>query len=132
MSGNTYVCDILGYCDFQISFGIPSRLSRHKLLGSKQLACTRVAGRANKSELACADVTMQEVGVSAALSALHKSCDLRLRLDSQRVHFWNITLVTPSVYVPIPVMLALVLATGGEADFEYKCANLDPGLLRWV
>ena len=56
MSDNTYVCDILGYCDFYISFGILSRLSRHKLLGSKQLAGTRVTGLAHHSELACADL----------------------------------------------------------------------------
>ena len=86
MSGNTYMGDILGYCDFHISFGIPSRLSRRELFGSIQLACTMVAGLADHSILASADHIMQEVVVPAALSALLEVRDLRLRLNSQIVH----------------------------------------------
>ena len=132
MSDNTYVCDILGYCDFQVSFGIPSRLSRRELFGSKQLTCTRVTGLTNHSELACADLIIQEVGVPAAFSALHKSRDLRPRLNTQWLDIWNIIPVSSSVYVPFPVVSMLVFAAVGERDFEYKYANPDLGLLRRV
>lgn len=56
ISDNIYVCDILGYCDFHISFGIPSRFSSLKLFGSKQLAYTRVTGFADHFKLVCVDL----------------------------------------------------------------------------
>lgn len=75
---------------------------------------------------------MQEVGVPAALSVLHKWRDLQRRLNSQRLDIWNIVPVSPSVYVPVPIVMALVLTTSRERDFELKCANPDLGLLRRV
>ena len=124
--------DILGYCDFHKRFGIPSRVSRRELFGSKQLACTRVTGLTNHSELACADHIIQEVGVPAALSMLHEWRDLQRRLNIQRLHIRNTLPVFRAEIFPVPVISMLVFATVGERDFEYKCASPDLGLLQRV
>ena len=129
ISGSIYVYNILGYCDFQISFGVLSRLSCHKLLSSKQLACTRVVGFANYSEFAFADLIMQEIGISAAYSALHKWRDLRRRLNIQRLYIWYSFPIFRIKGLLVPIILALMLVIGGERDFEYKSANSDLGLL---
>ena len=77
--------DILGYCDFHKRFGIPSRVSRRELFGSKQLACTRVTGLTKHSELACADHIIQEVGVPAALSMLHEWREGEGKIDGKGI-----------------------------------------------
>lgn len=77
-----------------------------------------VAGLTDYSIFASADYTIQEVVVPAALSALLKVRNLRLRLNSQPIYFRNSALIFFIESLLVSLVLALVLATGGERDFE--------------
>ena len=58
ISDSIYVYDILRYYNFQISFSISFRLSRYKLLDSKQLVCIRVINLIDYFKLTRADLIM--------------------------------------------------------------------------